>query len=180
MNQRTFLDMTIATRRDLHPRTWLHHLTDQASYAARINEDGGWTAYQGFPSWTPVKVSVSGHRLPEDAARRIFPICAHLPYRLTLKIIPFRPKQRASIRAVLDSFEESLIIAGFAEIEDLKIHRLRVGFAVAEALELARIIGDGSVTNLSENLDLLTIRLEEAMYLLRPAGEEEISERVTG
>lgn len=179
MSQRVFIDTRLATRQDLQPRTWLHHQTEQVSYVARINDEGGWTAYQGFPNWTPIKISVSGHRLSEKKAQEIFPICAHLPYRATLKIIPFKPKQRPSVRAVLNSFEEALIEAGFAEIEDLRVHRLRAGLAVAEALQLARSIKNGSVDNLSENLNLLAQRLEEAMFSLRPSGDETFNQDST-
>lgn len=172
MSTRVFIDTRLATRNDLKPRTWLYHTTDQVNYVARINDDGDWTAYQGFPSWTPIKVSVSGHRLSEEKAREIFPMCKHLPYRNTLKIVPFKPKQRPSVRAVLNSFEEALIEAGFAEIEDLRIHRFRAGLAVVDALELAQSIRNGSVDDLSENFNLLVERLEEAMYSLRPRGED--------
>lgn len=171
MSQRVFINTRLATRQDLQPRTWLHHEANGASYVARINEYGDWAAYQGYPDWTLTKVATSGHRLSEKKARELFPICAHLQYR-TLKLIPFKPKRKDSVRTVLDSFEQALERAGIAEIEELKAQRLRAGMALAEAIELARDIKSGSITDLSENVNLLTKRLEEAMYSLRPGGEE--------
>lgn len=171
MSQRTFIDTRIATRRDLQPRTWLHHETDRATYLARINEHGDWTAYWGDPSWSLTRVATAGHRLSEKKARELFPICSHLQYR-TLKLIPFKPKPRDSVRTVLDSFEQALERAGIAEIEDLKAQRLKAGLALADAIELAHAIKNGSVTDLSKNLNQLTKRIEEAMYLLRPRGED--------
>lgn len=172
MSQRTFIDTQLATRRNLQPRTWLHHTTSQASYTARINDNGDWTAYRGDPDWGPTKVAVSGYRLSEQRAREIFPVCAHLTYRTTLKLIPFKPKRKASVRAVLDSFEDALERAGLAEIEDLKVQRLRAGMALAEAIELAQDIKSSSITDLPKNLNQLTKRLEDVMHSLRPLGEE--------
>mgnify|MGYP003602937046 CR=1 FL=1 len=171
MTQRTFIDTRIATRQDLQPRTWLHHEVNGASYVARINEYGDWAAYQGYPNWSLTKVATSGYRLSEKEARELFPICDHLQYR-SLKLIPFKPKRRDSVRTVLNSFEQALERAGIAEIEELKAQRLRAGLALAEAIELAREIKNGSITDLSENVNQLTKRIEEAMYSLRPQGEE--------
>lgn len=171
MSQRVFINTRLATRQDLQPRTWLYHEADGASYVARINEHGDWTAYQGYSDWTLTKVATSGCRLSEKSARELFPICAHLQYR-TLKLIPFKPKRRDSVRTVIDSFEQALERAGIAEIEELKAQRLRAGLALAEAIELAQDIKSGSIIDLSKNLNQLTKRLEEAMHSLRPGGGE--------
>lgn len=175
MSQRVFIDARFALRQDLQPRTWLHHEVDRISYVARINDSGDWAAYQGDPGWAPTRIATSGYRLSEKSARELFPVCADLPYKTTLKLIPFKSRQRTSVRAVLNRFEETLLEAGFAEIEDLKIQRLRAGMALSEAVELLQNIKNDSVLEIPQNLNLLNKQLERAMQLLRPLREESTS-----
>jgi hypothetical protein len=175
MTQRNFIDLYLATSTDLRPGTWLHCSTKKATYVARIDANRNWSAYEGSLNWSLAKVSDSGYKLPEEKAKEIFPICANLPYHLPLKLVTFRPKYRTNLRAVLNSFEHALVKAGFAELEEFKAQRLRVGLALADALEMARTIESSSINELPQNLNSLIQQMEQAMYLLRPQEEEETS-----
>ena len=51
--------------------------------AARVGQTGDWAAYYQNPYWGPKRVATLGDKLPEEAARRLFPneLWATLRYR---------------------------------------------------------------------------------------------------